>query len=135
MSYEEEQKQLADLMDVVAGKMKTMSPTYASVAAAIPYGRESARTVAEIVMLLNLTGDARRRVNSIVEDLVFLHDLPVGGSSDTDTKGIFYCVDREDVILASHTLNSRAMRTLERHRKLNDNYTNLVKGKPDLEGA
>jgi hypothetical protein len=50
------------------------------------------------------------------------YEIPIGTSSDSEYKGIFFIDNEEDLKLACHTLNSRAMANLKRHKKLIENF-------------
>jgi len=90
----------------------------------IPKGRNNSIPISFLAERLGLTSK-RRQINSIINDLIFKYNKPVGTSSDDETKGIFIIQDHADLKLAARTLNSRMNSLMERHKKLLDNYNNL----------
>jgi hypothetical protein len=89
---------------------------------AIPSGKEKSITISYLMERLGFSQSGRRKVNIIIRELIFDYGYPIGTSSEQDSKGIFLIEDERDLSLACHTLNSRAMSNLERHKQLIKNF-------------
>lgn len=105
-----------------AKKPQGMTELHWRVLAGIPSGRENAIPISYLMERLAINKNERRKVNYIINDLIFTYGYPLGTSSEQGTKGIFLIEDEDDLSLACHTLNSRAMGALKRHKKLIENY-------------
>lgn len=89
---------------------------------AIPEGKQNAIPISYLMEKLVITD--RRKVNIIINDLIFTYNFPIGTSSEQETKGIFIIDNEADLALACHTLNSRAMSNLKRHKRIIENFNN-----------
>jgi hypothetical protein len=89
---------------------------------AIPSGKEQSIPISYLMEKLAISQTDRRRINNIINDLIFEYGYPIGTSSKEESKGIFFIEDERDLSLACHTLNSRAMSNLKRHKQIIDNF-------------
>lgn len=87
-----------------------LTPDQLRVAQALGRGREEARRIAD---LATETGLSDRDVQSIVEDLILKHHVPVG-SSMRPPYGNYLIVDREDLDRTETLLRDRAIKGLRR---------------------
>ena len=105
-------------------KEQSLPELHRKVLSVIPGGRRNAIPISYVLDKLGLTQQDRRRVSTALSELVFKYGYPIGSSSDDDAKGVFIIENEADLKLACHTLNSRATKVLERHRKIIENYNN-----------
>lgn len=100
----------------------------------IPIGRRQAMTAAQIMDKLAIPQHERRQFYREIEDLIYHHGLPIGGSSDDSTRGLFLIQDYEDLRLAQKTLESRLKRLKERSETICRNFYQS-KGEIRYEGT
>lgn len=79
-----------------------------------------------IVEKLALKEKDKRKINQIIHDLIFEYGYAIGSSHEPNG-GYFMIEDESDLKVACHTLNIRAMKNLERHKKIIENYNNRNK--------
>lgn len=111
-------------MEVSTQIKKDLPEFHEKVLSVIPAGQKNSITISYIIDKLGLTGQARRKITLALNDLIFIYGLPIGSSSDDDTRGVFLIDNEDDLQLACRTLNSRAMQVLKRHKKIIENYNN-----------
>lgn len=111
-------------MEISTQIKKDLPEFHEKVLSVIPTGQKNSITISYIIDKLGLTGQARRKITLALNDLIFIYGLPIGSSSDDDTRGVFLIDNEDDLQLACRTLNSRAMQVLKRHKKIIENYNN-----------
>lgn len=71
-----------------------------------------------ILSQLGKTSDYGRRLSEIVNDLVMRYDVPLGSSSNRETKGYFIMETEADRLLARRELSSRTDSMNARDKKI-----------------
>ncbi|MGV3465552.1 MAG: hypothetical protein ACO1OT_09700 [Heyndrickxia sp.] len=111
-------------MDTKEDIKKDLPEFHQKVLSVIPTGKDDSITISYIINKLGLNGQARRKITLVLNDLIFKYGYPIGSSSDDNTRGVFLIDNEEDLQLACRTLNSRAMKVLQRHKQIIENYNN-----------
>lgn len=71
-----------------------------------------------ILTRLEKTSDYGRRLSEIVNDLVMRYDVPLGSSSNKETRGYFIMTTESDRLLARRELSSRTDSMNARDKKI-----------------
>lgn len=113
-------------MEVLETKesQQVLPELHTKVLSAIPEGREKSIPISYLMEKLAISQTDSRKINNVINDLIFNYGYPIGTSSEQQSKGIFFIDNEDDLRLACHTLNSRAMGALRRHKRIIENFNN-----------
>lgn len=105
-----------NLIEQVQNDNKVELPyRYKVVLSLIPFGRENAKPIKNEAEKIGINS---RDVNAIIRDLIIEYNIPIGSSSEKETKGYFIILDEHDKELAKKTLITRMSGTYKRLNKL-----------------